>query len=59
LLAARGFRITARNSSGHPPLMDGRWVRRLLKKKCVLCRVPEWLESSCAINFVWLLDRAR
>jgi len=57
LLAARGFRIAARNSSGHPPLMDGRWVRRLLKKECVLCRVPGWLESTCAINFVWLVQR--
>ena len=58
LLAAKGFQIAARNSSGHLPLTDGRWVRKLLMRKRVLCRVPEWLESSCAINFVWLLDRA-
>ncbi len=57
LLAGKGFRIIARNSSGHLPLMDGRWVRRLLARKRVLCRIPEWLEPSCAINFVWLAER--
>lgn len=59
LLAAGGFRIVDRNSSGHLPLMDGRWMRRLLRRKRVLCRVPEWLESGFAINFVWLLERVR
>jgi ubiquinone/menaquinone biosynthesis C-methylase UbiE len=58
VLAATGFRVTARNSSGHLPLMDGRWVRRLLRRKRVLCRISEGLESSCAINFVWLAQRA-
>jgi SAM-dependent methyltransferase len=57
LLAAAGFRIVGRNSSGHLPLLDGRWVRRLLGRKRVLCRIPERLESLCAINFVWLVDR--
>ena len=57
LLAAKGFQVTARNSSGHLPLMDGRWVRKLAGRKRVLCRVPEWLEPSCAINFVWLAER--
>lgn len=57
LLQAKGFRITGRNSSGHLPLMDGRWMRRLLGRRRVLCRIPEWLEGSCAINFVWLVER--
>jgi 2-polyprenyl-3-methyl-5-hydroxy-6-metoxy-1,4-benzoquinol methylase len=57
LLAAKGFQVAARNSSGHLPLMDGRWVRKLAGRKRVLCRVPEWLEPSCAINFVWLAER--
>ena len=57
LLAAAGFRIIARNSAGHLPLMDGRWVRKLAGRKRVLCRVAEWLEPSCAINFVWLAER--
>jgi SAM-dependent methyltransferase len=57
LLAGKGFRILGRNSSGHLPLMDGRWMRRLLGRKRVLCRIPEWLEPSCAINFVWLAER--
>ena len=57
LLARQGFRIAGKNSSGHLPLMDGRWVRRLLGRKRVLCRIPEWLEGSCAINFVWLAER--
>ncbi len=57
LLAETGFRITGRNSSGHLPLMDGRWVRRLLGRKRVLCRIPERLEAPFAINFVWLADR--
>lgn len=57
LLAAAGFRIVERNSSGHLPLLDGRWVRKLLRRKRVLCRIPERLESFCAINFVWLVDR--
>ena len=57
LLAAKGFRIIGRNSSGHLPLMDGRLVRRLLGRSRVLCRIPEWLEASCAINFVWLAKR--
>jgi len=57
LLAAAGFRIIARNSAGHLPLMDGRWVRKLAGRKRVLCRVPERLEPSCAINFVWLAER--
>lgn len=59
LLAAKGFRIIDRNSSGHLPLMDGRWVRKLLGRQRVLCRIPEWLEPICAINFVWLAERAR
>lgn len=59
LLAAKGFQIVGRNSSGHLPLMDGRWVRKLLRRKRVLCRIPEWLESGFAINFVWLAERAR
>jgi SAM-dependent methyltransferase len=58
VLAATGFQVMARNSSGHLPLMDGRWVRSLLRRTRVLCRVPEWLEPSCAINFVWLAQRA-
>jgi hypothetical protein len=37
--------------------MVGRWVRKLAGRKRVLCRVPEWLEPSCAINFVWLAER--
>ena len=57
LLAATGFRIVARNSSGHPPLLDSRWVRRLLRRKRALYRIPERLESICAINFVWLAGR--
>jgi SAM-dependent methyltransferase len=57
LLAAAGFRIVGRNCSGHLPLLDGRWVRKLLRRKRVLCRIPEWLESFCAINFVWLAER--
>ncbi len=57
LLAASGFRILARNSSGHPPLLDGRWVRKLLRRERVLYRIPERLESICAINFVWLAGR--
>ncbi len=57
LLAERGFRITERNSSGHLPLMDGRWVRKLLGRRRILCRIPERLEASCAINFVWLVGR--
>jgi 2-polyprenyl-3-methyl-5-hydroxy-6-metoxy-1,4-benzoquinol methylase len=57
LLAAAGFRITARNFAGHLPLMDGRWVRKFAGRKRVLCRVAEWLEPSCAINFVWLAER--
>lgn len=57
LLTATGFRILARNSSGHLPLLDGRWVRKLLRRKRVLCRIPQWLESFCAINFVWLAER--
>ncbi len=59
LLAEKGFRIVGRNSSGHLPLMDGRWVRRLLGRGRVLCRIPEGLEALCAINFVWLAGRAR
>ena len=57
VLARQGFRIAGKNSSGHLPLMDGKWVRRLLGRKRVLCRIPEWLEGSCAINFVWLAER--
>jgi len=57
LLADTGFRIVARNSSGHPPLLDGRWVRKLLRRERVLFRIPERLESTCAINFVWLAGR--
>ncbi len=57
LLAAAGFRILARNSSGHPPLLDGRWVRKLLRRKRVLYRIPERLESICAINFIWLTEQ--
>ena len=57
LLAAAGFRILARNSSGHPPLLDGRWVRKLLGRERVLYRIPERLESICAINFIWLAGR--
>jgi hypothetical protein len=59
LLAAQGFRIVNRNSSGHLLLMDGRWMRRFLRRQRVLCRIPEWLESSFAINFVWLAERVR
>ena len=57
LLGEKGFRIAGRNSSGHLPFMDGRWVRRLLGRRRVLCRIPEWLEATCAINFVWLAER--
>lgn len=57
LLGWKGFRIIGRNSSGHLPLMDGRWMRRILRRKRVLFRIPERLEPSCAINFVWLAER--
>lgn len=57
LLAAKGFRILARNSSGHPPLLDGRWVRKFLRRNRMLYRIPERLESICAINFIWLSER--
>jgi 2-polyprenyl-3-methyl-5-hydroxy-6-metoxy-1,4-benzoquinol methylase len=57
LLAAKGLRIQARNSSGHLPLLDSRGMRTLLQRRRVLCRIPEWLESFCAINFVWLAER--
>jgi SAM-dependent methyltransferase len=57
LFEKNGFRIIGRNSSGHLPLMDGRWLRRLLGRKRVLFRIPEWLEPLCAINFVWLAER--
>ncbi len=59
LLSTTGFRILARNSSGHLPLLDSRWMRKLLQRKRVLCRIPEWLESMCAINFIWLAERLR
>ncbi len=57
LLAQKGFRIIGRNSSGHFPLTDSRWVRRLLARR-VLFRIPERLEPLCAINFVWLADKS-
>ena len=57
LFEKNGLRIIGRNSSGHPPFMDGRWVRRLLGRKRVLFRTSERLESLCAINFVWLAEK--
>jgi 2-polyprenyl-3-methyl-5-hydroxy-6-metoxy-1,4-benzoquinol methylase len=58
LLAERGLRLVDRNSSGHLPLMDSRPLRRLLGRPRVLCRIPARLEASCALNFVWLAERA-
>ncbi len=57
MLAATGFRILARNSSGQSPLLDDRWMRQRLRRERVLYRIPERLESICAINFVWLAGR--
>ena len=59
LFEKTGFRIIKRNSSGHYPLTNARWMRRLFGRKSVLFRIPEWLEASCAINFVWLAERVR
>jgi hypothetical protein len=58
MLQAAGFKIINRNSVGHIPFGDMKPLRKILGVKNVRHRIPESMEHLCAINFIWLCEKA-
>lgn len=58
MLSGAGFEVIRRNSIGHLPFGDIRILRKIFGVKNIRHYIPEFLESLCAINFIWLCKKA-
>lgn len=57
MLKVAGFKIIKRNCIGHLPFGDLKILRKIFGVKNVRHYIPEFLESLCAINFIWLCKK--